>query len=181
MLTVWPRDNMAIDEAWDNVEDRARWTPDPNYRRRPQPKILGTYIGYSMYMSGPVLVKSRRSTSTTEEARQNVGLFNFRGNKFKLEPGGQSMGSRTIPHFAFTIPARGIPGVEWDELQPVAVAKSRGSSTENELILFLEIFTLEFSRKILFVFCLDWRYIPHFEEQGDVRVPRKRHGYLDCP
>lgn len=88
ILTVWPHDSVATDAAWDDGEDEERRAADPTYRLRPQPKILGAYIGYSMYMKGPVLMRSLRSGPSSDEARMNVSLFNFKGNEFMLEPGG---------------------------------------------------------------------------------------------
>ncbi|PON27291.1 hypothetical protein TGAM01_v203672 [Trichoderma gamsii] len=105
ILTVSPHGKAAIDEAWNDGRDEARHAADPNFTIRSQPAISGAYIGYSLYMAGPVIVRPLRSNSTSTEARLNVVSFNFKGNEFRVEPGTQIAGSRTIPHFAFTMPA----------------------------------------------------------------------------
>lgn len=55
------------------------------------------YIGYSMYMLGPVFVRPPRP-GTKRETRENVRRYNFRACKFRREPGGHLSGAMTLVH-----------------------------------------------------------------------------------
>lgn len=65
---------MAIDKAWDGEEDDERNIRDATYRKRPQPKILCAYIGYSMHTSGPVLVNALQSRPSSEELQSHLPM-----------------------------------------------------------------------------------------------------------
>lgn len=45
ILTVYPHDNGAVDNAWNDGGDEARHETDPNSPMRSQPTISGVYVG----------------------------------------------------------------------------------------------------------------------------------------
>ncbi|KAL5087048.1 hypothetical protein Trisim1_008431 [Trichoderma cf. simile WF8] len=73
----------------------------PTLRR--EPTVQGLYLGYSMYMHGPVVIRPSRPGDGTPNVRHQVGCANFEGCEFKVEPDGSVAGRQTIPHFLMTM------------------------------------------------------------------------------
>ncbi|KAL7943390.1 hypothetical protein V8C42DRAFT_359104 [Trichoderma barbatum] len=56
--------------------------------------VDAAYVGYSMYVEGPVFMRKMRESQDPSEVRS----FSFRGNEFRIEPGGKEVGMAFIPH-----------------------------------------------------------------------------------
>jgi hypothetical protein len=81
--------------AYDNAESEEEKRKALSDMRHATTKAL--YIGYSMYMLGPVFMRPPRPT-TKGETRANVREYNFRASEFKREPGGHTSGGMTLVH-----------------------------------------------------------------------------------
>ncbi|KAL7952072.1 hypothetical protein V8C42DRAFT_25817 [Trichoderma barbatum] len=74
--------------------------PRPPVRR--EPVVSGAYVGWSMYITGPVFICPIRTGDVALNARVQIGNFDFEGIEFKVEPDGCVAGRQTILHYLMT-------------------------------------------------------------------------------
>lgn len=104
-------------DYWDDVLDEERTSTDPDHKIRPQPAVEGAYVGYSIFMDGPVIVKPVRNSEMAPENRMQVENFNFKASEFKVEPHGSAQGKQTILHYLALMPGNLKALKKWVEGQ----------------------------------------------------------------
>lgn len=68
------------------------------------------YVGYSMYLGGPVFANEVRKNADDSELRN----FSFQGNRFRVEPGAITVGSGFVPHSGATTRTNLLALKLWD-------------------------------------------------------------------
>ncbi|KAL7952888.1 hypothetical protein V8C34DRAFT_322001 [Trichoderma compactum] len=91
-------------------------------RIRKDPTVQGQYVGYSMYMKGPVVI--RPGGNTTNSRLQ-----------FKVEPDGSIAGRQTIPHYLATMPGNLIALKKWVQGDGEQFSKIREQSVRTGMAL----------------------------------------------
>ncbi|TFB07783.1 hypothetical protein CCMA1212_001158 [Trichoderma ghanense] len=143
LISILPRVDPPDDDYWDDGFDEERiaaWeaadvaTRGEKPEARPKPTVVAAYVGWSTYMSGPVLVKpTRKDKDGRLLAKAEVESFSWRGNSFTVQPTGSSAGRQTIPHYLMTIPANLKAIKKWTDGQDFCEVYKNGGRSLGEI------------------------------------------------